>query len=53
MKQPICLAIAIIHHLSVGIPITRMVVGPLSFTTIADSTMIEVENLNHYGVGLL
>ena len=28
------------------------IVGPLSFATIADSIMVEVEDLNHYGVGL-
>ena len=29
-----------------------MVVDPLSLATIADSIMVEVEDLNHYGGGL-
>lgn len=47
--QSICLAI---HYLSVGIPLTTRVVDPLSLATVADSIMVEVEDLNHYGVGL-
>ena len=52
LKQSICHVIAIIHHLSVGTPLTTRVVDPLSLATIADSIMVEVEDLNHYGVGL-
>ena len=47
--QSICLAI---HYLSVGTPLTTRVVDPLSLATIADSIMVEVKDLNHYGVGL-
>ena len=32
--------------------LTPRVVDPLSLATIADSIMVEVEDLNHYGVGL-
>lgn len=32
---------------------TLRVVDPLSLATIVDSIMVEVEDLNHYGVGLL
>ena len=31
---------------------TLRVVDPLSLATVADSIMVEVEDLNHYGVGL-
>ena len=37
---------------SVWYAITPRVVDPLSLATIADSIMVEVEDLNHYGVGL-
>jgi hypothetical protein len=52
MKRSIRHTITIIHYLSVGIPLTTRVVDPLSLATIADSIMVEVEDLNHYGVGL-
>ena len=34
------------------LPFFPRVVAPLSLATIADSIMVEVEDLNHYGVGL-
>ena len=39
------------NYFSVWYAITLRVVDPLS-PTIADSIMVEVEDLNHYGVGL-
>ena len=56
LKQSICHAIILtsakIIIFSVWYAITPRVVDPLSLATIADSIMVEVEDLNHYGVGL-
>ena len=40
------------NYFPVWYAITLRVVGPLSLATIADSIMVEVEDLNLYGVGL-
>jgi len=56
MKQSIYHAVILtsakIIIFSVWYAITLRVVAPLSLATIADSIMVEVEDLNHYGVGL-